>query len=208
MSRPCSLVLLYGGAGRRFGGEKGLASFRGEPLVARLLRRLAGLSDDVMISSNAPEQYTHLGLPVIADEVPGLGPLGGLLAGLHAARHDLLAVVAGDMPFAAPRLLRFLAAEIGNAEVAVPTHGGAPGKSGEPSELFYEPLHAIYHRACLPAIAETIAAGQRRIIAAFPRLRVRALPAAAWRSVAAGPELVFANANTVDELARLEAAGE
>jgi molybdopterin-guanine dinucleotide biosynthesis protein A len=205
---PISLMLLYGGAGRRFGSEKGLAPFRGEPLVERLLRRLSGLSDDVFISSNAPEHYAHLGLPVIADEVPGQGPLGGLLAGVRAARHELLAVVAGDMPFAAPRLLRHLADAIGEAEAAVPTHEGRAAGAKTAGETFYEPLHAVYRRSCEPALAATIAGGQRRILAAFPRLRVRKVPAPDWRAVVEWPELVFANANTVEELARLEAAEE
>ncbi|MCK4415091.1 MAG: molybdenum cofactor guanylyltransferase [Candidatus Eisenbacteria sp.] len=240
---PFSLLLLYGGAGRRFGGDKGLAEFRGESLVARLLRRMSGISDDVFISSNAPESYAPLGLRVIPDETPGLGPLGGLQAGLKAARHDLLALVAGDMPFASPELFRYLASEIGDADVIVPTHGtarragprrggrkqaissadalGGTDTSGSPDTptrtdtppnsgdegnrpIFFEPLHALYHRRCLPAIEATIAAHQRKITDVYPRARVRAVPESSWARVVGAAELVFANANTPEELVCLE----
>ena len=195
-----SALLLYGGAGKRFGGEKGLARFRGERLVERLLRVLDRVSDDVMISTNAPELYREFGRRLVADLVPGAGPLAGLDAALHAAQHAWLAVVAGDMPFAAAELLEHLAALAEDGEgydAVVPLRGNVRGGPA------YEPLHALYHRRCLPAIEAALAAGRRRVIAFYPRVRVRAVAEEEWGAIAGAR--VFANVNTREELAQLEA---
>jgi molybdopterin-guanine dinucleotide biosynthesis protein A len=199
--RPLSALLLCGGDSRRFGSEKGLARFAGTPLAARLLQVLETLSDDVAISSNRPDLYRSLGVPVVPDEERGHGPLAGIAAGLRAARHDRLAVLACDMPFASAALFRHLAERIGDCDLAVPTHGGGPCCG----ETRYEPLHALYHRRCLEAIETVLRARERRIRAIFTLVRVREVSLGECRAHAdVGPE-TFANINTPEDLGRLAA---
>ncbi len=62
------------------------------------------------------------------EDPPGGGPLAGVAAGVAVVATDLVAVVAGDMPYAGPALLTLVAAlrtappEVG-AVVAVDAHG-------------------------------------------------------------------------------------
>ncbi len=203
-----SAVVLSGGRSRRFGGEKGLALFRGTPLIERALACLDRISDDVWISTQRPDLYEHLARPMVADVRPGCGPLGGIHAALRLARNPLLAVVSCDMPFASADLFRFLHDRASDADVVVPSRAASPAPAetapGGPATTPCEPLHAVYGRACLPAIEAALERGERRVVSFFPQVRVAWVPEAQWRQAAPGGDQVFANINTRDELETLE----
>jgi molybdopterin-guanine dinucleotide biosynthesis protein A len=203
-----SAVVLCGGRSLRFGDEKGLARFRGTPLVARALARLDELTADVWISTQRSDLYGHLGRPMIADLLPGCGPLAGIHAALGAVRHPLLAVISCDMPFASPGLLRCLCEKARNWDGAVPSRAmslALPGDEDRSSrDGPCEPLHAVYARSCLPAIAAALARGDRRVVSFFPEARVRLVPEEEWLPASPAGDRIFANINTPDDLARLE----
>jgi molybdopterin-guanine dinucleotide biosynthesis protein A len=77
-------AVLAGGRSSRFGSDKALAVWRGQPLIAHVVARLASVADAVIVCGRA-----HDGVTSIPDRpVAGLGPLGGLNAALHhAAAH-------------------------------------------------------------------------------------------------------------------------
>ena len=102
------------------------------------------------------------------DLYPGAGPLAGLHAGLSAARCDLLLAVAGDMPFVNPALVAYLVALMPGFDVVIPELPHP--RTGEPVK---EPLHALYRRSCLTAVAARLAAGERQMIGFLPDVRVR-----------------------------------
>ncbi len=84
-----TVLILAGGRARRLGGrEKGLAPWRGRPLIDWVIERLAPQADRLLISANRHlDDYRRRG-DVISDPIPDLGPLGGLLAVLPRLRPD------------------------------------------------------------------------------------------------------------------------
>lgn len=98
-------VILAGGLARRMGGgDKALLPLGGEPLLARVIARLAPQVEEVVLNANGdPARFARFGLPVVADTVEGFaGPLAGVLAGMRwaAARgYSHVASAAGDTPF-------------------------------------------------------------------------------------------------------------
>src|SRR5712691_3636034 len=120
-----SAVVLCGGRSTRFGEDKALVRFEGEPLVLRIGRRMSEVADPVFLASGTAgrlgDALGELAFREIADAEPepaggpatGYGPLAGLIAGLEASPHRLVAAVAVDMPFASPAVLRLLAECIG-----------------------------------------------------------------------------------------------
>ncbi len=132
------------------GRDKALLPYRGRALVAHIagiVQAALGNSDPVAILGE-PEYYAGLGYPVHADLTPNCGPLGGLVTALHLTDSDWNLVVACDMPMLSPENLRVLidrAAESHAHAVA------ARGPAGEP-----EPLCALYHRRCLPALEQAL----------------------------------------------------
>ena len=100
-------VVLAGGLARRMGGgDKPLREIGGQPILARVIARLASQCDRLILSANGDAQrFASFGLPVVADAVQDYpGPLAGILAGLDwaaANRPDAQWVLSapGDCPF-------------------------------------------------------------------------------------------------------------
>jgi molybdopterin-guanine dinucleotide biosynthesis protein A len=77
--------ILAGGRSRRFGSDKALAEVDGIPLILHVANAAAEVSESVTVIADAMGKYDRIGLPTIVDDLPGLGPLGGLATALAAA---------------------------------------------------------------------------------------------------------------------------
>lgn len=201
-----SIVIQAGGQSSRMGEDKALKPFLGKPLIQRVIDRLAPLADEVIVTTNRPEDYAFLNtsipsavsvhrLRLVADLKPGRGALGGLYTAIASASQPFVAVVACDMPFASASLIesahRLLVQEEADVVIAKTEEG-------------YEPFHAVYRReTCLPAIESSIEADQWKVIAWFPRVKVRAF-APEEVKVFDPSGLCFWNLNTPEEFAEAE----
>jgi molybdopterin-guanine dinucleotide biosynthesis protein A len=182
-------LVLAGGESRRMGRDKALITLDGEPLAARAVRLLSGVCDDVVVASGDGHRLDSLGLAQVADTVPGTGPLAGIVAGLQAARHPLVAVIAVDMPGASPGVLELLAALWGGEAAVVPCAEGR-----------WEPLHAVYARRAAPALRSFLEDGRRSVKEALSEAGVRLVERDRWE--VADPSGAFArNLNTPEDLA-------
>jgi molybdopterin-guanine dinucleotide biosynthesis protein A len=104
-------VVLAGGRSSRFGTEDKLrAEVDGIPLLHHPIRRLAEVTDDVVVvlARGGPEPPLPAGTAVrIAhDARESEGPLAGALAGLGIVDRELAVVVGGDMPGLSGAVLR------------------------------------------------------------------------------------------------------
>ena len=190
-----SIVIQAGGQSTRMGENKALKPFMGRPLVQRVIERLAPIADELLLTTNQPEEFAFLELPLFTDIKPGRGPLGGLYTALVSAKYSSVAVVACDMPFASAPLLV--------AAASILSQEGADVVIAETAEGF-EPLHAVYRReTCIPAIESAMEADQWRVISWLPQVKVRKLtPDELGRY---DPEnLAFWNVNTPDEFSKAE----
>ena len=194
-----TVCIQAGGQSSRMGEDKALKTFLGRPLIQRVVERLTPIADEVIVTTNRPDEYLFLGLPLFPDLKPGRGALGGLYTAIASASQPLVAVVACDMPFASPAFFeaatRLLEDEKADVVIAK-------------SEEGYEPLHALYRRAtCLPAIEAAIDADQWKVIAWFPQVNVRVLtPEEIQQFDPSG--LAFWNVNTPEEFAKAEEIAE
>lgn len=188
MSRSVSGVILAGGASRRMGHNKALLDVGGRPLIAIVAERLRAAADEVIIGANDVAQYAPFADRCVPDVYTGVGTLGGLHAGLTAAVHDWAVVVGCDMPFIRPAVLLWFVAVAAGYDLAILRH----------SDGRLEPLHAAYHKGCLPAIEAAIASGARRADAFHAAVRVRYVDPA--ELAALDPRLSsFRNLNTPEE---------
>jgi molybdopterin-guanine dinucleotide biosynthesis protein A len=187
-------VVLAGGKSRRMGGSpKALLEFGGRPLIQHIVETLGSVCPDCLIVTNSPQLYAFLDRPMVGDVFPEGGALGGIYSGLAAAPGQAALSVACDMPFLSPELLAYLAGRAPEADVVIPDVAG---------EL--QPLHAVYGKACLPAMERRLVQGRLKITGFFDEVRVLRI---ATEEIArlADPALVFANLNTPDDLARARA---
>jgi molybdopterin-guanine dinucleotide biosynthesis protein A len=185
-------LILCGGRSSRMGTEKALLRFDGEALVLRVARRMGAVASPVLLAPGLHGRLGSLGYDEVDDAVEGSGPLGGLVAGLGASPHPLVAVAAADMPFVSPQLLALLARLTGDLDAAIPVTGQG-----------LEPLHAVYSVRALPALREALRSGVLAMRdVASQVLQVRRVEQKEWRT--AEPAGRFAiNVNRPEDWFRL-----
>jgi molybdopterin-guanine dinucleotide biosynthesis protein A len=160
-----SIVIQAGGASSRMGRDKGLIPFLGEPLIQRVLKRLEHISDEILVTTNTPQDYQFLGIPLFSDIFPDRGALGGLYTALQAASHPIVAVVACDLPFINARLL------VAEKDMLLKTQSDVVVPSASEG---LEPLHAIYRSAaCLKPVKNALDAGKWRVDVWFDQVDLR-----------------------------------
>jgi molybdopterin-guanine dinucleotide biosynthesis protein A len=154
-TRTTVLVGIFvGGASRRMGGHpKGLLPTPAGPAIVERLRSLCTAAGLPAVLVGEATAYTHLGLPVVGDAVPGAGPLGGLVGLLRGTTADQVVILACDLPAVTGELLARLAQSPSAAAALAPQRDGR-----------FEPLFARYHRARVLPLAEAqLATGDRSL---------------------------------------------
>jgi len=66
-----TVCIQAGGASSRMGEDKALKPFLGRPLIQRVIERLAPIADELLVTTNRPEEYAFLNQRLIADLKPG-----------------------------------------------------------------------------------------------------------------------------------------
>lgn len=200
-----TVAIQAGGESRRMGRSKATVPFGGRPLICRLVERVYPIADEILITTNEPENLGFLDAMPEAHKIrlerdlcDCRGSLTGLYTALAKATHDWVAVCACDMMDVSHALF---AAELrraveGGHDVVVPVN-----------DQGYEPFHAVYRRqTCLEAVKRSLAQGQKSMksVVLNPGLSVCEYPMRAVYEVVPDGGC-FANCNTPNELARAEA---
>ena len=184
-------VLLAGGKSRRMGQDKRFLVIGEEMLYARSLAVLRSIFQHVVVVIAQDGPPIQSDTPVLRDLIPQCGSLGGLYTGLKQAGTEWVFAVACDMPFLDPATIRHFIELKGRADVVM-----AKLQNG------LQPMHALYHRNCLPIMESLIQVQDFKIhrLADHPSLRVRVVTPEELGSL--DPEgRSFYNINTPDDLA-------
>ncbi len=197
--KPFTVAINAGGQSRRMGRDKALVELHGRPMLEHVIERVSGLGQaQTLLVSNDHAGHARFGLPMVPDSLPDGGSPGGSLGGIYTALlhseycHTL--VVACDMPFLSPALLRtMLAQREGGFDVIVPRVAGYP-----------QGLHAVYSQACVAPIRAQIEAGRLKVIGFYDQVCVRYLDEDEWRPLDPTGRALD-NINTPEELAAAEA---
>lgn len=157
--------VLTGGASQRMGRDKALLDYRGTALAGWVAARVAEAAGNASLVGGG-DKYVHLGYPVIEERHAGLGPLSGIEAALACGAEWSLVVACDMTGIESGRLVElFDAAE----------HGASQAVYGCRGDGRAEPLCAVYHRDCLPAVRLMLAAGELRVQSLLRRINALAL---------------------------------
>jgi molybdopterin-guanine dinucleotide biosynthesis protein A len=190
-----TVVIQAGGQSSRMGEDKALKLFLGRPLIQRVADRLSAIADEMIVTTNRPDEYGFLKARLVTDLKPGRGALGGLYTAIASATHPFVAVVACDMPFVSRNFfesaIRLIVKEEADVVIAKTEKG-------------YEPFHALYRRdECLSAIESAIASDQWRVVSWLSEVKVCELHDRKIQEL--DPTgLCFWNVNTPEEFADAE----
>ncbi|GBC76309.1 putative molybdenum cofactor guanylyltransferase [bacterium HR07] len=171
------------------GRDKALLPWQGHTLIEHLVARLTDVSDDVLVITGRARRYLDLvSVPVLADEIINIGPMGGLYTGLKHARYEYSLVVACDMPLLSRALIDMLKSELDGSVMAVVPEVRA----------HRVPTLAIYHKRCLGVIEHLLAHGRTSLQALLDSVPTKIVAETHLRAV--DPTLrSFANINTPED---------
>lgn len=137
-------IVLSGGKSSRMGQEKGLVKYHGKALIEYAIDTLKPLCHEMVIST-ANNDYTYLGLPMIADEIPDCGPIGGISTCMKVVEADVYLVISCDTPHVPTELFTDLVAQLkGKAIIPIDETGRkqplAACYASSASSFFHEAL--------------------------------------------------------------------
>lgn len=180
-----SAAVTAGGQSRRFGSDKALALWQGQPLLNHVAGSLNAAPERLLIAPTG--RYSLQGWTEIADGRPGEGPLAGLETALLSSQREWVALTGVDLPTLTAAYWHQLAA----ARTAHSLSVQAADAQGQP-----QPLAALYHRDLLPYITALLDSGERRLRLACPPERVvvlHSLPARFFRNINRPEDLAALN---------------
>ena len=158
-----SVAILIGGRARRFNGTfKPALRVGNETILQRQLDavRAAGIEDVLVVGR--PVGSLPPGLRAVADAVENAGPLAGIYSALLVATTPIVVVLAGDLPFVQPELIRTLTRLDPEEDAAVPRGMDR-----------WHPLCASYRRRVALRIKLRLDQGALRVSDALSDMRVR-----------------------------------
>jgi molybdopterin-guanine dinucleotide biosynthesis protein A len=197
MSIPAQYItglLLAGGQGTRMGGrDKGLQTYRGEPLALHVLRRLTPQAGTLLISANRHlDAYRQFGADVVTDAYGEFeGPLAGMQAGLVRCTTPWLLSVPCDSPFLPLDLAQRLADALiaNNADLAYAVTGPDEGQTNQ-----VHPVFSLMRSSLRDDLARYLQTGARKVREWQASVKAVAVPFA--------DEHAFRNLNTIADLDR------
>jgi molybdopterin-guanine dinucleotide biosynthesis protein A len=175
----CSAVLLAGGKSTRMGRDKALLEIDGEPLWRRQFATLRRLSPEQLMVSGPTRGEGE----TVADQIENAGPLAGVAAALQKCTAPLLVVLAVDLPAMTTNFLQMLLTACREGIGIVPQHAE-----------FFEPLAAVYPKACVSLAEGALARGELALQDFVRNLIARKMMMP--REISGAEEALFANLNT------------
>ncbi len=158
-------IVLAGGKSQRMGEGKASLKIGRKQVIEIILEKLRVTFDDVLIVGNSNFICPLSEEGILADMIPGKGPLGGIYTGLLNSKSEYNFFCACDMPFLNVDLLKFIISEIDASDAVIPMVRG-----------FVEPLHAIYSKRCLPAIKNCLENEDLKIKSFFSKVKCKYIP--------------------------------
>jgi molybdopterin-guanine dinucleotide biosynthesis protein A len=187
-------VILAGGENKRFAGmNKAFIRIGEKRIIDRIYRIYNDLFKEIILVTNDPLQYLEWDLQIVADLFPMKGSLTGIHAGLFYMTTPYAFFAACDTPF----LNKVLVGTIIDAldprfDIIIPE-----------TDKGFEPLCAVYSKACLKPIEQQLFEQELKIQKFFRKVRVKKLSEKSLRG--SDPNLLsFFNVNTPDDLKKAE----
>ena len=198
-------VILAGGKSRRMGENKALMQLGDNSLIGHVICRMRLVTDELLLITNSPAEYSHLGIPIHTDIVPNTGALGGVYTGLTLASRDAVLCVACDSPFLESKLLTYLASVLGEYDAVMPyTHKGVGVRdlsNSDTARITLQTLCAVYSKRCLPIIELMLQDAELRVHALYERAHIKRIPPEIWQRY--DPDgMSFFNINTPEDFDR------
>lgn len=136
-----NFYILAGGQSRRLGRNKALVEVKGQTIIEKVVSAVPAKKENIKIVTSSFQTFRFLKLKMISDIYPGLGPIGGVHAGLVDSTFDLNFFLACDLPLISTKVIQLVLDSYSGQDVF-----GLRTKKG------LEPLCTLYSKNCISAI--------------------------------------------------------
>jgi len=180
--------VLGGGKSSRMGSDKAFLRVGDETLLSHALKAAGAAAGEVRIVGDA-KKFAGFGR-VVEDIYLDRGPLGGIHAALASSTTELNLMLAVDLPFIGPELLKYLLsrARESGAMVTVPRACGG-----------LQPLCAVYRRGFADVAEQSLREGKNKIDSLFAGVEICVIEEEELIRAGFAAEM-FRNLNTPEEL--------
>jgi molybdenum cofactor guanylyltransferase len=163
--------VLAGGRSSRMGSEKALLEVGGVPLIVRTVRLVESAAGSATVVGGTAG-IRALRLHGVADDWPGVGPLGGIATALRVSEASWSLVVACDLPYLTKDWLAYLVARAlaSDADAVIAMNASGP-----------EPLCAAYRASAEPAIRSAVSLGNLKVRSMLENLRGEVIEPEEWK---------------------------
>lgn len=183
-------VLLAGGKSSRMGYHpKQQLMIDGESFQTRILKQLQGFGEIAISRRNENEENAEdIPYPRWQDQIPDLGPLGGIFSCLQRAAYEAVFFVACDYPMMTTECMDFLIGQMQEEDDCV-----IPVVNGR-----IHPVCAVYRKRICPVLEEQINNGELAVKKLLKRLQVHDV------EMPEAYERCFRNVNTPEEYEKIK----
>lgn len=145
---------MTGGKNRRMDGKKKLfLEIEGRSFLESIIDALRDFNK-IYLSVEEEAPYKHLKIPMVVDEIPEIGPLGGIYSGLKHCEEEALFVIACDMPFVSKETVKMLLEEYSKHQKITIAY----------AEDRVHPLLGIYPKSALDYVEKQIKVKDYRVM--------------------------------------------
>jgi molybdopterin-guanine dinucleotide biosynthesis protein A len=155
------------------GSDKSALVLGGEPLVVRLAKLAEAATGTPPIVIGSPRDSSEFAaLQFVADDLPGAGPLAGIVTALRVTGAEWNLIVACDLPYLTAPWLQFLIERARNSVAGVVLPVNFNG---------LEPLCAMYHKRSEAPLRAELEKGTRRVTQALESVRLEKIEPSEWQ---------------------------
>jgi molybdopterin-guanine dinucleotide biosynthesis protein A len=184
-------LILAGGENRRIPVIKGFLQINGKRIIDTTIDLLGGVFTKIGISTNNPELYFSLGLPMVGDIINERGPMTGIFSVLTSLESHEVFVTACDMPFINVILVQYMIERWDNKRDAlVPIFEEKP-----------QPFPGIYSKEIVRKMEESIWKGKKGLRGFLEEIDVLYLREEEVRNIDKDGRS-FVNINTLEDFQR------
>lgn len=153
-------IVVAGGKSSRMGKNKALIEYKGKRLIDHAIEILEKHSSNIIVSSNI--NIVNLNWPLIKDEVPNIGPIGGLFTCLQKSKTNMNIIIPTDAPNVSATLHLNLLKNSDTYDAVIPVL--PDGKT--------EPLIACYNKTIIKYIEHAINESDYKLMNLLKRANV------------------------------------
>lgn len=117
-------IILCGGKSSRMKTNKALLRLGNMPIIEIMLKKMKQNFDHLILSSNSPELFSYLNVPIVKDIYLNRGPLAGFHSSLSSSSTEKNFIISCDTPLITDDIIKYLSGYPTNKKIILPVLNG------------------------------------------------------------------------------------